>query len=148
MDELDLPQDKAQSLYGKTMAAIYKQAMDAQAEQTKEWVGAAEKDSEHSAARIYRIVHEMLDGWEAERPGHFHHVVYAQLCGDPRGVLRGVAEFCGLSYPREFEESLPESLPKSNHKWRESLDAELLERIRAAEGPVLDRFTEEALTAR
>ncbi len=104
--------------------------------------------SEHSAARIYRIVHEMLDDWEAERPGRFHHVVYAQLCDDPRGVLRGVAASCGLSFPREFEESLPESLPKSNHKWRESLDAGLVERIRAAEGPALDRFTEEALTGR
>jgi hypothetical protein len=103
--------------------------------------------SEHSAARIYRVVHEMLEGWEAELPGRFHHVVYSRLCADPRAELREVARFCDLSWSDEFEASLPESQPNSNYKWRDTLDPELLERIREEEGPELDRFTEEALTA-
>jgi hypothetical protein len=103
--------------------------------------------SEESAARIYRVVQESLEGWEREHPESFHHVVYARLCDDPRGVLRGAADFCGLGWSAEFEASLPESLPNSNYKWKDTLDPELIERIRESEGPTLDRYTEHALTA-
>jgi len=99
--------------------------------------------SEHSAARIFRIVHEMLDAWEPQYPGRFHRVRYARLCADTRGEMRRVAGFAGLAWPPEFEASLSATLPNSNHKWRETLSPELVAAIREAEGPLLDRFVEE-----
>ena len=59
--------------------------------------------SEHSAAHVFRVVHEMIEGWQAEHPERFHRVCYAELCEDPRGVLHDVADFCGLSWSAAFE---------------------------------------------
>ncbi len=101
--------------------------------------------SEHSAARVFRIVHEMIEGWQRENPERFHRVVYSDLCEDPRGILRGVADFCGLAWSAEFEATLPTSQPCSNYKWKENLDPDLIAHIRDVEGPTLDRYTEDAL---
>jgi hypothetical protein len=107
-----------------------------------------EMPSEHSAAHIFRVVHEMIEGWQAQWPERFHRVVYAELCEDPRGVLHGVADFCDLSWSDEFEATLPESQPCSNYKWKENLDPTLVAHIRDVEGPTLDRYTEDALRRR
>lgn len=50
--ELDLPQDKAQTLFNTTMSGIYRQAMAGQEKQAKEWRAAAEKDSEYGGDKL------------------------------------------------------------------------------------------------
>ncbi len=111
------------------------------------WGKQRERPMTDAAAYVYRVAIEILEQAEAEAPERFLRVQYAQLCSDPRGEMHRIAEFAGLPWPAEFEASLPTELPNSNYKWKDALTPEVIERIRAAEGPLLDRYTEEALAA-
>lgn len=50
--ELDLPQDKAQAVYEKTMSAIYKRAIEAQDQQAAAWIKAAKEDPEYGGSKL------------------------------------------------------------------------------------------------
>jgi hypothetical protein len=50
--ELNLPQDKAQGLFNKTMTALHKRAVEEQNRQTNEWIKAAKADPEFGGAKL------------------------------------------------------------------------------------------------
>ncbi|MFC1806711.1 sulfotransferase [Planctomycetota bacterium] len=61
----------------------------------------------------------------------FLSVRYTQLCAEPVGTLRSIIDHCGLSWTGDFEDSVPSDLVSANYKWREKLDPDCIERIRA-----------------
>lgn len=46
----------------------------------------------------YRKYRQMMEHWGEQYPGRVMNVDYADLTGDPQGMLRRVAEFCGVAY--------------------------------------------------
>ena len=59
---------------------------------------------------------------EAVPAAELHTVRYGHLCADPVGILRGVTDFCGLSWPGRFENAIGRvRLENNDAKWRSSL---------------------------
>lgn len=92
-----------------------------------------------SAARVFRIVHETIDADTAHCPDRVVRVAYEDFCADVAGEMRRVAAACGLAWSAGFEASLPVIRPGTHSKWRKILAPDVVERIRAAEGPSLTR---------
>jgi hypothetical protein len=54
----------------------------------------------------------------------FLEVKYEDLCSNPVGVLKDVAEFCDLVWSRQFDNSVKKyRLRNTNYKWQEELTA-------------------------
>jgi hypothetical protein len=68
---------------------------------------------------------------------------YTELCADPVGTLRTVLEHCDLRWTPEFEGKIPRDLVSANYKWRERLDPECIERVRAEDPEFYAQHEEE-----
>jgi hypothetical protein len=77
------------------------------------------------AAIEYVIVHRAMEQSRAAlRPEQFHKVSYSELCADPLGVFRNVAEFCKLAWSARFERSIRRfRLIDRDDQWRTKLTA-------------------------
>lgn len=86
-----------------------------------------------AAARIFREVTVHLEG-ERERFGERLRVVrYEDFCARPAEEVRAITAWAGLAWSPEFEARVTRNLSARNDSWREALDPEELERIRAGD---------------
>ena len=79
--ELDLPQDKAQNLFAKTMSALHKRAVEAQDQQIAEWQKTAKADPEFGGDKLEKslaVAHKAVDAYGSDG--------LRELLNNPHGV--------------------------------------------------------------
>jgi hypothetical protein len=95
------------------------------------WQEMGDVPREIVAGRQYRLATKAIEEEAPRFDGRFTTVRYADLCAEPLATMQALVDFCDLPWTPEFEDGLPRDLVSANHKWRETLDADCLERIRA-----------------
>lgn len=83
------------------------------------------------AAAQFAWVHDYLADAESRFPGQVHRVWYEELCAGTEDTIRGILEHCDLPWSEEFARTLPTDLAARNDKWRDVIDAEEVDAIRA-----------------
>jgi len=83
-----------------------------------------------AAARQFRVATLAIEKETARFEGRVFKASYEELCSQPRTLLGRLAADCALPFADRFAATIPERFESANFKWRESLDEELLTRIR------------------
>ena len=83
---------------------------------------------------LEEIERQKADGLAAA--GRYFELTYEDLCADPPAQLRQVMRFMGLAPERLDMARLP-AVESTNYKYREELDADLIEKISATMEPML-----------
>lgn len=104
------------------------------------WRDMMDLPHEVSAGRQFRAATRAIEEHASRMPGRFHRVDYAALCGDPEGVMRGVAAFCGLLFSADFQAALPRDLKSRNDKWQKNLTPDMVAMIRAEDPGFYARY--------
>ncbi|MCU0727543.1 MAG: sulfotransferase [Planctomycetes bacterium] len=95
---------------------------------------------EISSGRIYRLVTHELETQAPRYPGRFFRASYEEICAEPVASLRRLAGQCGLPFTPDFEAKVPKTLKSANHKWKERLTPDAVERIRAEDPELFSRY--------
>ncbi len=97
---------------------------------------------ELAAGRVFRVATQQLEEGQQKYGTRFHRISYEDLCREPISEIRRLAETCGLEWTDAFEKSIPQDLTSANHKWKERLDMQMVERIRAEAPEFYARYEE------
>jgi hypothetical protein len=95
------------------------------------WRDMADVPWEIVAGRQYRVATRAIEEYAPACGDRFLTIRYTQLCGDPVATLHTVVDHCELSWTEDFQAGIRSDLRSANYKWRERLDPECIERIRA-----------------
>lgn len=83
------------------------------------------------AGRIFRFVTETIEKDGPTFGDRFFQSSYEELCAAPVDTVRSICERCDLAWTDDFAATVPTELTSANTKWKERLDPEMIETIRA-----------------
>ncbi len=104
------------------------------------WQDMVDLPHEVAAARQFRVATLAIERDTADLEGRIFKASYEELCDAPRVLLRRLAGECGLPFSDRFAATIPERFKSANFKWRESLDGEMLKRIRDEDSAFFTRY--------
>lgn len=93
-----------------------------------------------AAGRIYHAVTLHLEEEARRFGGRLRRVRYEEFCARPVEESRSLADWAGLRWTPEFEESVRRPLKPRNEKWKEGLGPEMIEAVRAEDPAFFARY--------
>lgn len=106
------------------------------------WKDMRDLPHEVAAGKQYRLATEAIESSSKRLPERVFRVQYAELCENPARVLQDLFDPLGLDWSDAFAASVPAKLNDANHKWREQLDPDCIDRIRSEAPEFFARFEE------
>ena len=95
--------------------------------------------------RLFRFVTQEIEKQRTLFADRCHEVRYEDLCARPVETVRAIAQHCDWRWTPDFERSIPRELHESD-VWRERLDPEVVEQIRAEDPPFFVRHENDSVS--